>query len=166
MVRDGRVWLKTLGGLRPVDVIPAAGIGRFLRPAGAARRLLLGIPGLLQAVRGGHVALANALGSGLIENPGLAAFLPMLCRHLLGEDLKLPSRPPGGAATRPNAVTYWRIWTAWWCARSWRTGRAGTVVSSMRRPRGAGRANSANPYRFVGQEPLPLSTAPVLEGAD
>jgi uncharacterized alpha-E superfamily protein len=50
---------------------------------------LLGAPGLVQATRTGRVVLANALGSGLLEHPGLAAFMPTLCQHLLGEDLLL-----------------------------------------------------------------------------
>ena len=51
----------------------------------------LGVTGLLQAARLGHVAIANPIGSGVLENPGLMAFLPGISRHLLGEELKLPS---------------------------------------------------------------------------
>ena len=52
---------------------------------------MLGVPGLLGALRAGNVAAANALGSGLLQSPAFLAFLPGLCRHLLGEELKLPS---------------------------------------------------------------------------
>ncbi|WP_132624581.1 circularly permuted type 2 ATP-grasp protein [Pseudomonas aeruginosa] len=51
----------------------------------------LGIPGLLEAVRQGRVLVANALGSGVLESPGLLGFLPQACRRLLGEELALPS---------------------------------------------------------------------------
>ena len=50
----------------------------------------LGVPGLLQVLRAGNVAMANALGSGLVETPALLAYLPAISRELLGEDLKLP----------------------------------------------------------------------------
>ena len=53
----------------------------------------LGIAGLVDAVRAGNVAVANALGSGLIETAAILPFLPSLCRELLGEDLLLPSVP-------------------------------------------------------------------------
>ena len=43
--------------------------------------------------------MANALGSGLVETPALLAYLPGLCRELLGEDLKLPWARRGGAAS-------------------------------------------------------------------
>ena len=48
-------------------------------------------PGLLQAVRAGNVAVTNALGSGLMESAAPAAFFPGLCRHILGEELKIPT---------------------------------------------------------------------------
>ena len=38
----------------------------------------LGVPGLLQAVRAGNLSVANALGSGVLEHPGLMAYLPSL----------------------------------------------------------------------------------------
>ena len=41
---------------------------------------LLGIPGLLQAARLGHVAVVNPFGSGVLENPALMAFLPNASR--------------------------------------------------------------------------------------
>ena len=50
-----------------------------------------GIPGLLQAVRLGHVAIANSLGSSLVESPSLIPFLPRIARAWLGEELALPS---------------------------------------------------------------------------
>src|SRR5512138_3631909 len=51
----------------------------------------LGVPGLVEAARAGNVTIANALGSGAVEMPALLAFLPGLCRHLLNEELRLPS---------------------------------------------------------------------------
>jgi uncharacterized circularly permuted ATP-grasp superfamily protein len=48
-------------------------------------------PGLLQAVRGGNVSIANPLGSSILENPGLVPFLHNISRYYLGEDLILPT---------------------------------------------------------------------------
>jgi uncharacterized circularly permuted ATP-grasp superfamily protein/uncharacterized alpha-E superfamily protein len=90
-VRDQRVYLKTLEGLEPVDLILRRQDDNFCDPLELRGDSLLGIPGLLGAVRAGNVVIANALGSGLIETPGSKAFLPGLCRHLLGEELMLPS---------------------------------------------------------------------------
>jgi uncharacterized alpha-E superfamily protein len=51
----------------------------------------LGVSGLVEATRAGNVTVANALGAGLLQSPAFLAFLPALCRHLLGEELLLPS---------------------------------------------------------------------------
>jgi uncharacterized alpha-E superfamily protein len=125
---------------------------------------LLGIPGLTQAVRSGNVAVANALGSGLLETSAHMAFLPGLCRALLGEDLRMPS-----VAT-------------WWCgeeqARRYVSEHLDEVVVKPAFPGSAQtpwfpsnmepdeseelrRAIEANPERFVAQEQVALSTAPV-----
>src|SRR5207245_7226019 len=55
------------------------------------RSSFLGVAGLVEAVRAGNVAVANALGSGLIETSAFMPFLPGLSRRMLGERLKLPA---------------------------------------------------------------------------
>jgi uncharacterized circularly permuted ATP-grasp superfamily protein/uncharacterized alpha-E superfamily protein len=90
-VRDQSVYLKTLEGLERVDLIFRRQDDNFCDPLELRGDSLLGVPGLLGAVRAGNVVVANSLGSGLIETPAHKAFLPSLSRLLLGEDLKLPS---------------------------------------------------------------------------
>ena len=48
----------------------------YCDPLELRRDSFLGVPGLVQAVRAGNVAVANALGSGLVETPALLAYLP------------------------------------------------------------------------------------------
>lgn len=90
-VRDRRVSLKTIEGLQVVDVILRRVDDSFCDPLELRGDSFLGVSGLLEAARAGNVALANALGSGLMESPAFLAFLPNLCRHLLGEELLIPS---------------------------------------------------------------------------
>jgi uncharacterized circularly permuted ATP-grasp superfamily protein/uncharacterized alpha-E superfamily protein len=90
-VRDGHVFLKTLDGLQPVDVIFRRLEDSACDPLELRADSALGVAGLVEAVRENHVAIANALGSGVIETPAIAPFLPALCRHLLGEELILSS---------------------------------------------------------------------------
>ncbi len=91
IVRGQRVCLKTLTGLRQVDMILRRVDSNFCDPLELRSDSLLGVPGLLQAVRAGSVTMANVPGSGVLESPGLSPFLPALCRHLLGEELLMPS---------------------------------------------------------------------------
>jgi uncharacterized circularly permuted ATP-grasp superfamily protein/uncharacterized alpha-E superfamily protein len=91
VVRNQRVFLKTLSGLQPVELILRRVDSDFCDPVELRADSLLGVPGLLQAVRAGNVTVANALGAGVLESPAIAPFLPALCRHLLGEKLKIPT---------------------------------------------------------------------------
>ena len=90
-VRDRRVFIKTLEGLQPVDVIFRRLDDSFCDPLELRSDSSLGVAGLVEAARAGNVAIANALGSGVIETAAIMPFLPGLCRHLLGEELRLPS---------------------------------------------------------------------------
>ena len=93
---DGGIALKSLGGLQPVDVILRRVDDTFCDPLELREDSYLGVTGLLEAVRRRKVVVANPLGSSVLENIGLMAFLPALATHLLGEELILPT-----------AATYW-----------------------------------------------------------
>jgi len=166
-VRDNQVFLKVLGGLQPVDVIFRRLDDDFCDPLELRPDSFLGVPGLVQAVRSGNVAVANALGSGLLETPGLLGFLPGLCRYYLGEELRLPSVPTWWCG-EPAALDYvltnlnnlvikpalantgWEPVFGGELSQEQR----GVLVEKIR----------ARPYSYVGQQRLPISTAPVLAG--
>ncbi len=165
-VRDNAVFLKTLGGLLQVDLIVRREDDAFCDPLELREDSMLGVPGLMQAVRSGNVTIANALGSGLMESAAPAGFLPGLSRHLLGEELKLPT-----IAT-------------WWCGQSEalkfvtenlaklvikpvfpgsrRNAVFGARLSAGER-QGLLDELRASPADFVAQEQVALSTVPVWE---
>jgi len=90
-VRNGRVWMRSLGRLEPVDVILRRVDAWFCDPLELRADSELGAPGLVEASRLGSVSIVNTLGSGVLESPALLAFLPAIARHLLGHDLRLPT---------------------------------------------------------------------------
>ena len=93
VVRDQRLYLKTLRGLVPIHVLLKRLDDQFLDPLELRSDSTLGVPGLLQAIRAGNVLVANAPGSDFLESPALLGFLPGLARHLLGQELTLPALP-------------------------------------------------------------------------
>ncbi|MCE9599200.1 MAG: circularly permuted type 2 ATP-grasp protein [Spirochaetia bacterium] len=95
-VRDGKVYLKTLSGLRPIDGIFRRIDDAYSDPLELKTDSLLGVAGLLYSMRQNSVAVMNPPGAGVLENPGIYPFLPGICRHLLGQDLRLA-----------NTQTYW-----------------------------------------------------------
>jgi len=164
-VRDGRVWLKSLEGLHQVDVILRRLDDAYCDPLELREDSRLGVTGLVQAARLGRVAIANPIGSAVLENHGLMAFMPSIARHFLGEDLKLPS-----VAT-------------WWCGQARERDFVldnldRLVIKTIHRGRGyraifgAQLTNAelaalrerilARPHLFTGQEMVSFSTAPTL----
>lgn len=168
-VRDRQVFLKTLSGLEPVDVILRRLDDDYCDPLELRADSSLGVAGLVQAVRAGTVTVANALGTGLVESLSFKPFLPMLCRHLLGEELKVP-----GVAM-------------WWCGQEEERTYViehldrlvikpafahlgsepvfGSSLSRQERQDLIARLR-ARPADFIGQEQLGLSTVPTwIDGA-
>jgi uncharacterized circularly permuted ATP-grasp superfamily protein/uncharacterized alpha-E superfamily protein len=90
-VRDGKVWLKTIGGLRRVHAILRRQDGSFCDPLELRSDSALGVAGLTECARRGTVLIANALGSGVLESGTLLGFLPRIAERLLGQELQMPS---------------------------------------------------------------------------
>lgn len=91
-VRNGKVFLKKLAGLEPVEAIFRQ-VGDYESDPFALRRATSsGVAGLIQVCREQNIDLVNPLGSGFIETPALQPFLPELSRDLLGEELLLANR--------------------------------------------------------------------------
>jgi len=90
-VKGGRVWLKTVGGLTRVHAILRRQDDTYCDPLELRSDSALGVAGLTDCARRGSVLIANALGSGVLESGALLGFLPGLCEHLSGEALRLPS---------------------------------------------------------------------------
>jgi uncharacterized circularly permuted ATP-grasp superfamily protein/uncharacterized alpha-E superfamily protein len=106
VMRNGRLWLRVLDGLEPIDVVYRRVTDAMLDPMEAGHvGGGSGVPGLVWGERSGGVALANAYGSGLAEDPALGAHLGHAAQRLLGESLLLPTTPsPAALATSPVFV--------------------------------------------------------------
>ena len=89
-VRERRLFLKTLGGLRRIDGVACRVEDDGLDPLEHWVRGGGGVPGLVEAWRTGNVALANAPGAGFAGTPALMPFLPGICRQWFKEEIKLP----------------------------------------------------------------------------
>lgn len=167
MVKDEYVWLKTLSGLEKVDVIIRHVDDRYCDPLSLRADSQLGVAGLLEVARAGNVTIANPLGSGVLENPGLMAFMPAIARYFLGTDLLLPNI------------------ASWWCGQpkelnyvlehfdqlvikdlqQTRPGKTiyGWELSSQEKQEWKQKI-SRFPHRYVGQEQAIFSTAPSWSG--
>jgi uncharacterized circularly permuted ATP-grasp superfamily protein len=91
VVNDHVVYMRTTRGLQQVHVIYRRIDDEFLDPVVFERTSVLGVPGLMAAIRMGNVSVANAVGNGVADDKAVYAFVPDLIRYYLGEDAMLPN---------------------------------------------------------------------------
>jgi uncharacterized circularly permuted ATP-grasp superfamily protein len=160
-----RVFMHTTQGLAPVDVIYRRVDDNYLDPLHFEPGSLIGCPGLLNAARAGHVTIANAVGNGVADDKLLYTFVPDLIRYYLGEDPLLPN------------VESYRLddadILAWVLDRLDQlvlkpvdgAGGAGIVIGPQADEQTLDRLRGlvlARPRSWIAQEPVALSTSPVL----
>ncbi|SFU69877.1 Uncharacterized conserved protein, circularly permuted ATPgrasp superfamily [Methylobacterium sp. 174MFSha1.1] len=170
LVRDRLVFIRTVAGLKRVDVLWRRIDGDFVDPLELNPASRLGAPGLVEALRSGAVAMGNMPGTGLVESAWLAASLPALCERLLGEPLRLPGLPTwwcgepdhraavlerfDSLAFRPAAAPAQGAFTS----RAFGEGRDAAETARLRA------VLRDRPGDLVAHEPVRLSTAPVWDG--
>ncbi len=93
VVRDGKLWMRSLGTLKRVDVVLRRVDADYIDPLDLRADSRLGVVGLVEVLRRGAVTVVNTLGSGILESPGLLRFLPELAESLLGETPLLETAP-------------------------------------------------------------------------
>jgi uncharacterized alpha-E superfamily protein len=92
-VAGNRVFVKTLEGLQPLDMILRCAAGAHCDPLELNPGGTLGPAGLVQALRNNPGLAANAVGTAVIENRGLGPYLAALCQDILGEALEVWDAP-------------------------------------------------------------------------
>jgi len=92
-VKDSKVFMKTTQGLRPVDVIYRRIDDDFLDPTVFRKDSVLGVPGLVEAYRKGHVSLANSIGTGVADDKAVYYYVPHMIRFYLSEEPILQNVP-------------------------------------------------------------------------
>ena len=165
VVRDGFLWMKSLQGLKRIDVVLRRVDDAFADPLELREDSHLGVAGLLDVVRRKNVTVINPVGSGVIENPGLIPFMPAVAKYFLNQDLILPQI------------------ASWWCGqererkyvlenlshlvikRIDRTNRESiyfTEFMAQQQLNDLKKEIEETPYRYVAQERISFSTAPNL----
>jgi uncharacterized circularly permuted ATP-grasp superfamily protein len=88
-----RLFMRTIGGLEPVDVVYRRVDDLFLDPETFRPDSALGVPGIMRAWKAGNVAIANAPGAGVADDKVVYAWVPDLIRFFLEEEPILPNVP-------------------------------------------------------------------------
>lgn len=169
-VRDGRVWLKTVDGLKRVHVLLRRQDDEYCDPLELRSDSALGVAGLTDCARRGTVMIANALGAGVLESGALLGYLPGLCERLLGEPLRMPSVATWWLGERAAFDDAWQRLDHLLLKPLDRSPQAGVRVPAIfgadlaPAQRDAWRRRiGREPHRWVAQEWVRVSQAPVIE---
>lgn len=165
VVRDGKLWMRSLGTLKRVDVVLRRVDAEYADPLDLRPDSRLGVAGLVEVQRRGAVSVVNTLGSGILESPGLQRFLPELCREVLGEQPMLDTPPLywGGIDTERSHLLARMPSLLIASAVGGRT-IVGPTLSACDRAELAARIE-AEPWQWVGQELPQFSSAPTDHGS-
>jgi uncharacterized circularly permuted ATP-grasp superfamily protein len=164
-VDGNRVFMRTTRGPRRVDVIYRRIDDDFLDPLTFRPDSALGVPGLVNAYRGGTVALANSVGTGIADDKGVYPFVPDMIRYYLAQEPLLPNVEtfrPEIPAERSHVLANLDKFVV---KRVNESGGYGMLVgpASTREQREEFRAAiEANPRDFIAQPTIQLSTHPTF----
>ena len=164
-VDDDIVWMRTVEGRVRVDVIYRRIDDAFLDPLVWHPNSMLGVPGLLAAYLAGNVTLANAPGTGIADDKAIYSYMPDIVRYYTGEEAKLPNVETW-RCREPDALQYTLDNLEQLVVKLVDgSGGYGMLVGPT-----ATRAQieefraalSAQPYRYIAQPTLALSTVPTF----
>jgi uncharacterized circularly permuted ATP-grasp superfamily protein/uncharacterized alpha-E superfamily protein len=160
VVRDGKLWMRSMGTLKRVDVVLRRVDADYVDPLDLRADSRLGVVGLVEVLRRGAVTVVNTLGSGILESPGLLRFLPELAERLLGETPLLETAPMYWGGTNLERSHLLANLSAL-LIKPVTGGEAiiGPALSAKQRESLAARIE-ATPWQWVGQEPPQFSSAP------
>ncbi len=165
IVENDRVFAHTIAGLSPVHVIYRRINDDFIDPEVFEPTSMLGVPGVMRAVRKGTVTLANAIGTGVADDKAVYAYVPRIIRYYLDQEPILANvethicgEPEGLAFTRANLDKLVLKPVG-------ESGGYGIVVgpkSSKAELAEAAAALEADPANFISQPMIDLSVVPTL----
>ena len=163
VVRGGKLWMKSLKGLKQVDVIYRRVDDVFIDPLELREDSYLGVAGLMEVVRLQNVAIVNPIGSGILENPGLIPFLNNVCKYFLDEDLILPQIASwwcGQEKERNHVLKYLSSFVVKRIDRTHREHIYFCEFLSKKELKQLEIEILKTPFQFVAQEKINFSTAP------
>lgn len=167
VAQGGKVFMRTTKGLQPVDVIYRRINDDFLDPQVFRKDSGLGVPGLVDAYRQGHVSLANAIGTGIADDKVVYHFVPQMIRYYLGEDAILPNVPTFLASVKEDLAYILEHIPELVVKAANESGGYGMLVGPQATKAECDEFREkvrATPRNYIAQPVIPLSRAPSFCG--
>jgi len=164
---DDVVYMKTIAGLRRVDVIYRRIDDDFLDPDVFRSDSALGVPGLMRAWAKGNVAIANAPGAGVADDKVVYTYVPKIIKYYLDQDPVIPNVPSYQCNDEKEREFVLANLDKLVVKPANESGGYGLLIgpqsTQQQREECAARVR-ADPRSWMAQPTLTLSTAPTLAG--
>jgi uncharacterized circularly permuted ATP-grasp superfamily protein len=164
---DDKVYMKTIRGLAPVDVVYRRINDDYLDPEVFRPESALGTPGLFRAWRKGNVGLANAPGAGVADDKVIYTYVPAIIKYYLDQDPIIPNVPSFLCVNEQHRKHVLENLATMVVKPANESGGYGMLVgpASTKKERTLfAELITKNPRNYMAQPALKLSTAPTLCG--
>src|SRR5688572_5696016 len=169
VVSENVVWMRTTKGFEKVDVIYRRIDDDFLDPKTFRADSALGVPGLVEVYRAGHVSLVNAPGTGVADDKVIYAYVPEMVKFYLGEEILIPNVPTFVCAREADRKHVLAHLPELVVKAANESGGYGMLVgpgSTKDQQAEFARRIEANPRNYIAQPTLSLSRVPtIVDGA-
>jgi uncharacterized circularly permuted ATP-grasp superfamily protein len=163
--RNDQVFMMTVSGPKPVDVIYRRIDDAFLDPEVFRKDSALGTPGLMRAMKAGKVAIANAPGTGVADDKAVYAYMPEIIRYYLSEDAILKNVDTyicGRATDRAYVLDHLDDLVIKPVGESGGYGITVGPKATKAEREAAGKAIRKDPHNYIAQPMINLSVCPTL----
>ena len=164
-VDDDIVYMRTTGGPVRVDVIYRRVGDDYMDPDALNPDSMLGVRGLIRAYAAGNVALANALGNGVVDDKATYAYMPRIIKYYLDQDPILPNVETQ-ICREPEALAYTLARISELVVKPvGESGGYGITVgplASKKQLAACRKALKADPENYISQPMIQLSVCPTL----
>ena len=164
-VENDKVFMRTIDGLSPVDVIYRRIDDLFLDPSVFNKKSVLGVSGLFNAWVKGNVALANAPGAGVADDKIIYTYVPQIIKYYLGEDPIIPNVPSYLCIDKAQRDHVLKNLDKLVVKPANESGGYGMLIgpqASKKELEEFARRIKANPRNYMAQPLISLSTVPIL----
>jgi len=166
---EGRVWLRNTNGRSAVDVIYRRIDDDFLDPRVFRRDSMLGVAGLIDVMRQGRVAIANAPGTGVADDKLIYAHVPAMIRYYLDAEPIIENVPTYLCARDQDRQYVLEHLEELVVKSVAEAGGYGMLIGPQASRSELADFDSkirANPRNFIAQPTLQLSTVPSLSNGE
>ena len=162
---DHKLFMKTVNGLKRIDVIYRRIDDEFLDPVVFRPDSLLGVAGLTAVLRAGNAVVANAIGTGVADDKAIYAYTPTMTRYYLNEEPILPIIETYLLRDAEVRETVLRNMDSYVVKPTGASGGYGVVIGSKASEKEIEEARARiirDPEAFVAQPIIQLSVHPTL----